>query len=634
MNRARRSGVMAAMLVCGAALLLPSGAAAQVMQTDEGVSLPLFEAEGSPPTLWTGLLPELSGPTLAWIAVVVILVLTLQVKLRLSWHSLAGLMLALTALLLLLRGSLGADQADPAGQAVQWWTYLLLSVAALYWVVRGLRLLLAETVPALEPNVSERAMYVLVIAGLFVAGARVVHAPLSDGSRDGLIGGIYTAETGKLPYGDALGYDARSPLLYLLHAGVAKLVEPTSGAGIAMRWADRSAWLEEANLGTVDLKTVRLVNALLLALLLGALAGIGHRVHSVAMGQMLVVILCVFPGALECLARPEILLPTVLLAWSIAFVTMPGIGGLLSVLALVLAGLAWPWAWLALPAMLAYLFRRGWQALGATIGLVGGAAAMVVGLTALVNPALPRADGALREAGMIPPYAARLSDDGTLVIEHRRPSELIEPMFIKKWVWKPLLNRDDLRLDSAPMQAALPNGVDARAVRYRDVVAAGKAREVLQDEYRAGMAQEPYWARMCASLRTVLEATWKPEVKPAAPVLGAWDLWSAEQPSGQWTLIRRIAKIVVGLLALLVALVLIRGQRGQLHQLIGGLLAVSAGTLMISMSGAATNWVWLMPAALAAFAANSGAPPPKLETRASERPPLDLGPAPRITVEK
>ena len=379
---------------------------------------------------------------------------------------------------------------------------------------------------------------------------------------------------------------------------------------------------------------VRLANALLLVLLLSALAGIGHRMHSVALGQMLVVVACIFPGVLECLARPEIMLPTVLLAWSIAFVTVPGVGGLLSVLALVLAGLAWPWAWLALPVMLAYFFRRGWQALGATIGLVGGAAAAVVGITALVAPALPRADGALREAGMTPPYAARLSDDGTPVIEHRRPSETIEPMFIKKRIWRPLLNRDELRLDSASMQPALPNGVDARAVRYRDVVATGEAREVLQDDYRAALAQEPQVARMCASLRTVLEATWKPEVKPTAPVVGVWDLWAAEQPGGQWTLIRRVAKIVVGLLALLVALVLIRGQRPQVHQLIGGLLVVCAATLVISMPGAATNWVWLMPAALAALAANSGAPAAKLETRASERPPLDLGPAPRITVEK
>lgn len=650
MNRTKRSVALAVILVCGTALLLPSGATGQ--QSDVPGESPMTSDESAaskttwtgnldtinieePATLWPGLLPDLRGPTLTWIAVVVILVLTLQTKPLLSWHNLDGLMLALTALLLPLRSNLGVFQNDPTGQTVQLWAYLLLSVVGLYWLARGLRLLFIKAVPALGPNVSEGAMIVLIVAGLFVAGGRIANAPLSDGSRDGLIGGIFTAETGKLPYGDALGHDARSPLLYLLHAGAVKLVEPTYGPGIEMRWADRSAWLNESVLVTADPTTARLVNMLLFLLLIGAVAGLGHRLHSVVLGQTLVAILCIFPGVLECLPRPEIMLPTVLLAWSIAFVTVPGVGGLLSVLTLVLAGLAWPWAWLALPAMLAYFFRRGWQAFGATIGLLGAAAALLVGMTTLVAPTLPRADGALRGAGIIPTYTARLSDDGTTIIERSRPSETIEPTF-KKWFWKPLLDRDNGRLDSASARPALPNGVDAASIMYRDVTATGEAREALQGEYRAALAREPKPIRAWASLRTLLEATWKPEIEPPMPMIGTWDLWPTGEPGsvGRWALIRRGGKIVVVVLALLVAFVLIRGRRGQLHQLIGGLLAVCAATLLISTTGTATNWVWLMPTALAALAAKGGSITSRLETPASERPPLDLGPAPRITVEK
>ncbi|MFQ5807757.1 MAG: hypothetical protein ACE5I3_15025, partial [Phycisphaerae bacterium] len=333
MNGRVTSSVVAAS-VCVLALVLPSGTAGQepVVQNAPGgspVTSDESAASKTPHTggvgtlvsekpasaLWADFLPELSGSTLAWIAAVVILLLTLQTKPLLSWHNLDGLVLALTALLLSLRNNGGVIQGDPTGQTVQWWTYLLLTLVGLYWVARGLKLLLAKTVPALGPNVSEGAMIVLIIAGLCIAASHVAKAPLSAGSRDGLIGGICVAETGQLPYGDAFGHDARSPLLYLLHAGVVKLVEPTyepSLDPVAMRWADRKAWLNDAAWETVDLTAVRLVNALLFVLLVGALAGIGHRHHSIALGQMLVVILCIFPGALECLARPEIMLPTTL----------------------------------------------------------------------------------------------------------------------------------------------------------------------------------------------------------------------------------------------------------------------------------------------------------------------------------
>ncbi|MFQ5807843.1 MAG: hypothetical protein ACE5I3_15465, partial [Phycisphaerae bacterium] len=324
-----------------------------------------------------------------------------------------------------------------------------------------------------------------------------------------------------------------------------------------------------------------------------------------------------------------------LLAWSVAFMTVPGVSALVSLLLLTLAGLAWPWAWLALPALLAYFFRHGWQALGATVGLLGGAAAVLVGTTALVAPTLPRQDGAFADAGITPTYAARLSNDRTVIIERYRPNETTEPTF-KSWMWKPLLNREDARLGSTRARLALPNGVDAGSIMYRDILASGAVRGTLQEDYRAALAQEPRVARTWASLRTLLEATWKPAVDRARPMTGVWDLWAAAQPgaAGRWAAIRRTGKIAVGLVSLLVAFLLIRGERKQLHQLVGGLLVVSAATLLISELGAATNWIWLMPTALAALAAKGGpaavaTPPPP----ASGLAPFEHGAAPRITVE-
>ena len=57
-------------------------------------------------------------------------------------------------------------------------------------------------------------------------------------------------------------------------------------------------------------------------------------------------VFCVFPGSLECLPRPEIMLPSFLLTWTIVFALLPFVGGALATLCLVLAGVAWPWAWL------------------------------------------------------------------------------------------------------------------------------------------------------------------------------------------------------------------------------------------------------------------------------------------------
>jgi hypothetical protein len=591
-----------------------------------------------PATFAPDFLPDFSGPTLTWIAIAIILMLTLQTRRLRSWHTVDGLMLALIAVLLPLRDNVGVIPGDATGQTVQGWAYLLLFLFGLYWVARGLKLLLSKAVPAFEPNVSEGAMVVLIAFGLFLAFPRIITDPVSPSSRDGLAGGICLAETGRLPYGDAPGYDTRSPLLYLVHGGAVKLIYPTYEPRVepvVMRWEDRAAWLNDAAWETVDVTPIRLVNGLLFILLFAALAGLGHRFHSVAVGQTLVAILCVFPGALECFTRPDIMLPTTLLAWSIVFVRVPRIGGLLSVFVLILAGLAWPWAWLALPVTLFYFFRKGWQALGAVLGLLGGAALGLVGITAFVAPTLPRDDGALAQAGITPEYSARLSDDGTPVIEYYRPDEPAVPTF-KSPLWEFLLGRDDLRLDSASIKPALPNGTDAHAIRYRDVVATGQTRKALQRDYRAALGDQPATTRAWAALRTLLEATWKPAVHPAVPRPGTWSLWAAENPDAQhrWNMIRRGGKIAVGLLAVLVALVMLQRGRGKLHQLIGGLLVVSAATLLISLLGPATNWVWLMPAALAALAVRSEAETAVASPASVSAVPLaELGPAPRITVE-
>jgi hypothetical protein len=286
--------------------------------------------------------------------------------------------------------------------------------------------------------------------------------------------------------------------------------------------------------------------------------------------------------------------------------------------------------------MLGYFWRQGWHALGSTVGLLGGAAVILVGMTGLVAPSWPRESGALAQAGLTPAYEAQLSDDGTPVIAQRQPTEAVERTF-KSWVWEFLLERDELGLDSIASRLALPNGVDASAVKVRDVAVTGAARKELQRDYREALNYAPGVTRTCASLRTLLETTWKPEIMRAPSRLGTWDLWAAATPgaNARWTAIRRSGKVVVGLLALLAAFMLIRGERGRSHQLMGALLVVSAGTLLISMEGVVTNWVWLIPTIFAVLSARNGAVRAQPAPRPiGDLPPYQQGPAPRITVEK
>jgi hypothetical protein len=602
--------------------------------------------ESRPPAFWRDLLPELSAATLTWIAVVVILVLTIQAKPIVCWHNLDGLMLALTALLLPLRGNTSLVRGDPTGHTVQCWVYLLLCAATVYWIIRGLRLLLGKTAPTMTANVSAGAMFVLIAAGLCLAGSRIAGAPLSEGSRDGLTGGICFADTSKLPYGDAPGRESRSPLLYVVHAGATKVVGPAfelDGESLAMKWQNREQWMSDKAWKSVDPAPARLVNAFLFILLIAATAGIGCRLHSMALGQTLVAILCVFPGALECLSHPEILLPAALVAWSILFLTIPGVGGFLAMLTLAFAGLSWAWAWLGMIVVLGYLLRRGWQALGGVVGLCAGIMLIVMGFDAYTAPTLPSATGSQREAGITPAYTARVSEDGTIVIDPYHPDVTVAPTF-KKWFWKPLLDREDIRLSTLNLPFAYPSGVDGGAIACNTVLAEGPARAELQKGYRSAMKQEPRLTQTLASIRGVLDATWKAEDAANPETKGVWQLWSETFAGRNWELIRRCAKLAVGVLALFAALVVFREPGPQIPRLLGGLLAVGAAILLVDMTGPATNWIWLMPMILAALAAKSAPPalPPKAALPASPfnapmgKPPtvIQPGPAPRITVER
>ena len=74
--------------------------------------------------------------------------------------------------------------------------------------------------------------------------------------------------------------------------------------------------------------------------------------------------------------------------------------------------------------------------------------------------------------------------------------------------------------------------------------------------------------------------------------------------------------------------------------LMGGMLVMSSAALLADYAGAVTNLVWLLPAALAVWAAHDEhAPAPPEQRDVAERVaarlnPAALGPAPRITVEQ
>ncbi|MEP0847898.1 MAG: hypothetical protein HRF50_13895 [Phycisphaerae bacterium] len=623
-RQASRFGLFAAaLLLCGAAAAPGFG-----QETPQAAAAPA--ATVCPMTV---LAPHANAAAMSWLAAVVVLVLTLQVRPLVCFRTLDGVVLALMCLVMPLRDELAACNLDPLGRPLQWWSYALLSIFGLYWLARGVMLMTTATHTPRTANLSSVASFVVFVAAVALGGRTIANAPISDASRDGVIGGQHLAQTGALPYGDAPGHDARSPLLYLLHAGAAKLVPPTVGAasGAAPEAATTTpeAAGRSANASAaVDARPARLANALLLALLLAAVMLAGARLHSPSFGVSAAALVCLLPGATECFARPEIMLPATLLAWSLAFATLPALGGLLSVATLLLAGVAWPWAWLALPGVLAYFLRRGWQAVGAVIGLVGGAAAVLASLPALVAPSLPRADGALSAAGLQPAYRAVPTVNGAAAIERIETPPSPSPGLDAR-LWRFLVESEEVNLGGAP-GIALPSGVSERSVMYRQLLVDPAVVPRVQEGYRAALATQPDTTRMWVALRTILESVARPAAPNPPPMLGAWEYWSAGA-DGPWATVRLAARIVLTVLALFAAFVLFGAQRAGLHQLVGALLSVSVGALLVSDVGAATNWVAAVPLILAAMLVNTGAPAipplPAPET-------VELGPAPRITVEK
>lgn len=569
------------------------------------------------------LAPALGSTAIAWLAAAAALMLTLQTRPFLCLRTLDGFVLAAACLLFPLRAETGVAGWDRTGLSVQTWATLLLTLAAVYWLGRGVHLVVSANAPRRDANLSTGALLVVVLAGLAVSVNTIATAPLSDASQDGLVGGEFTHSTGKLPYGDTLGHDNRSPLLYLLHAGAIRVTPGT------VEWTDTSASPTRE-----DELPARLVNGLLFLMTLGAVLVLGSRLHSPAMGMTLAALLGLFPGTLECLPQPNVMLAAALVAWTLAFATLPGVGGLLSAAALLLAGLAWPWAWLAAPGLLAFFLRRGWHAFGATIGLAGALAAVVVALPRMVEPALPRSDGALAAAGMPPQYRGFLAGDGAVEIQAMRPDPVTSSA-ISAWFWKLLVEMEDTRISQGELFIGIPSGLDAGSVRYRDIKFDPRTGPALQDGYRRALREAPVTTRAWVALRSVLESTWKPSGSATvAQPAGSWAHWAAASTlsAETWTMIRRAAKLALGVAALFFAFVLFGGTRAGMHQLVGAFTALAAGALLASEPGAVTNWAWMLPAALAAVAVYvPAAPTPSAPPAVS---PAALEPAPRITIEQ
>jgi hypothetical protein len=588
------------------------------------------------------LIPTLSGTTITWIAVVLILALLLQTRPFLSWLNLDALMLALAALALAFRSQTAS--CPPDGPTLQFWSYAVLTGICIYWLWRGVQLTFWRALPARSANVSEGAMLVLIVAVLAIGFNTIANTPLSEGARDGLAGGIYMAETGKLPYGDLPGRDTRAPLLYALHAGAVKIVPPTGSSG-PVSWSNRSDWLDGDRLSAIDPLAPRLVNGLLFVLLITGVGLIGQRLHSVAMGWTLIALFVIFPGTLECLAQSDVLLPAALLTWSVAFLTVPGVGPFLATLSIVFAGLAWPWAWLALPVMFVFFIRRGWQALAVVAAVLIGATAVGAMLLFMVRPTLPRADGALAAAGLEPRFTASLGSNGALVIEKYKSIASPSSDF-KAWLWKMLLQAESTSVGPG---FDLPPSTDASSVLYRELSATAAARERVQSSYRDAVAAWPDTTRLVVSLRSLLESVWRPDIARAPVLPSPWSLWfgAGSDAEANRVLAQRIAKGIAGALVVLMCWRIARAPVPELHQVLGALLAVSAAAMLASERGAIANWVWLMPLVLAVLAAPvdsaltprqtvmpRGSPPPQPTRPSNPAMFASRAAEPRISVER
>ena len=483
------------------------------------------ETESDQPLKWfDGIVPTMPDDVRAWLAVLIILMLTIRLQPFGSLRNLDGIVLAAVAVLLLWRAP-GADPDSP-------WPYAALTVAALYWLIRGIVLFTRPAVRWLPLNVNGSATLVLMVAGLLLAGDALVRAPLTRSSRDAVVGGAYFVRTGQLPYGSPSGAHTQAPLLYLAHAGAVKLVDLSAPADDRIAALDPEMLPELVHGDGADIgrRVTLIVNGGLLALFLLGLGLIGAKLHSSEAGAALVAMACLFPGSFECFAEPEIMLPTVLVTWSALFALFGGLGGFCAMVLIMFGTLSWPWVWVLVPVVLAYLLARGWQAVGSLLGVGVAAIACAAGIIFLVQPAPPRTAGALRAAGMTPTYTAELVDGG-LIFEHRDEAPSPVATFLpKRLFWQLLLYRDGMMLGDVAHESLTPNGADLNQITWRDVDATGDARARLVEVYRAALANAGRGTRFFTGLRTLAEATWLPPALPPERVFSPWIAWELGTP--------------------------------------------------------------------------------------------------------
>ena len=601
---------------------------------DPAMAVPAKVSQSSPPPTANDWLPITGGRGLMWISIVFVLALTLRTSQWLSFRNLDGIVLAGTCVLLSMRSTEGA--AD----GMRWWSYLLLSLAALYWLTRGVLLSRARSTPFHGGNVAGGGMLVMLLFALSVAITSVATAPISAASRDGIIGGHYMATTGKLPAGRTVGADARSPLLYMLHAAAVTVTPATiytaDGNSLSPDWESRDVWMRGNWWESADLSAARLVNGLLLIATVVPLILIGRRLHSTAMGLTMAVIFCIFPGTVECLSRPDVMLAAALISWAIAFATLERGAGFLSTLFMVLAGFAWPWAWLLVPVVAGYFLRRGWDGLGSVAGVVAGAAVFVMAMPWLTVPTIPRQDGAVAESGLTSPYRASMTDN-TLKVDRiagltsKPVARFIERQKNKIWSF---LVQDGCTLADGALATSHP-GINAADIAYYQLAAEPDVLEVIQSDYQERTAKLPLPYLLKCSIRTALEAVWLPREPRSAPVASAWDVWAAAAggPPDDWIMYRRAGKVGVGLIAVIVSFILLVGGGRRLHQLLGGILAVTSGAVLVGMVGPVTNLVLIMPAVLSLLAVNYSEAPRVAVSDQMPRP-IRLGAEPRISVER
>lgn len=606
-----------------------------------------------PPTLQ----PDFTTATATWLAVAVIFLALFRLRPLASGRNLDALVLAAIAVLLPLRPTnLGASWAEGG------WVVLALTLAAGYWVLRGAYLLTRTTTPVYVSNLTGSASLVLVIVGIMLVSRELTTHPLPDAAEAGVVGAYeLTAQDGlgALPYGRLPTFDQHPPLVYLAHVPSLALVgvyppPAVEGDGSASQVdlaiyqafgesaRDSLSLAEQQHRDAIIARAAVLTNALLAVLFFLGLFTAGARLHSVQVGATLTAVAAVFPGVQACLAQPEIMVPAVLIAWAAALLTCGALGALLSLFVLLLAGLAWSWAWLGVPILLAYCWRRRWAGLTATLGAVLGFAATAVLVFVLVAPSVPQADGALAAAGVMPRYQATLTNEGQLKVEPL--DALIEPPASfppRRWYWQHLLSYDDVTLEGFGGQLIMPNGMSPSDIRYAEITARGRARQTLSVKYAGAMAEEDLLTRFAARKRTLLESTWlAPPAEPES-VAGAWSYWATQPaPLGlSWDWIRRGVKIAVVLAAFLAAFLIYTRPAVAAPQLAGGLLLFGGLALLASWAGAVTGWVWLLPGIVVTLAAfrtpvpgGAAGAPAQPAPQHSSYPPAATGPAPRISV--